>query len=408
MSLKWSKILVIFLSFGYLTCYNNKGKGSCKLKRKQFLEQIDSISLDNETFLCFGPMSKNSMRSLIETSENSKYPMTIIASRNQIESVKLGGGYVNGWSTESFMQEMESANSNLIFGRDHGGPFQSSRSKKFESEQEAFNDAIMSLKTDIDCGMSFLHLDPCKYSKVDVTLDGMVNSLCNMLGETYEYARSTDKDILFEIGEEGHSTVAGDAEELDYFLSKTLEFVQKNGIKKPTFCVAKLGSFVYENRNIGNFINEIRKDNLDKIVAIVSTIKKHGLRLKQHNADYLPNDILKQIPNLKIDAINIAPELGIIESTTIKNALMSEGQTDLISKLEDFVYEQNYWKKWTDSENIEKDLAFKLSAHYVFSNQQFLNLKSEAEKLIPDIDKQIQQVLKAYINNTIKCLNIWK
>ena len=54
------------------------------------------------TLLCAGPMSKNFVDSCIEYTRNKNFPFMLIASRRQIDAESLGGGYVNGWTTETF------------------------------------------------------------------------------------------------------------------------------------------------------------------------------------------------------------------------------------------------------------------------------------------------------------------
>ena len=54
------------------------------------------------TFLGLGPMSVEVINSLNFFSKKYKKKIMLISSRNQIESDKLGGGYVNNFSTEQF------------------------------------------------------------------------------------------------------------------------------------------------------------------------------------------------------------------------------------------------------------------------------------------------------------------
>ena len=54
------------------------------------------------TLLGIGPMSKNCIDVTIELANKYNVPIMLIASRRQIESNELGGGYVNNWTTEEF------------------------------------------------------------------------------------------------------------------------------------------------------------------------------------------------------------------------------------------------------------------------------------------------------------------
>ena len=59
------------------------------------------------TILGIGPMSKNCVDVIIELVNTYDIPLMLIASRRQIESAELGGGYVNNWSTEKFSEYIE-------------------------------------------------------------------------------------------------------------------------------------------------------------------------------------------------------------------------------------------------------------------------------------------------------------
>ena len=60
------------------------------------------------TMLGVGPMSKNCVDAAIEIVNKHKIPIFLIASRRQIESKNLGGGYCNNWNTESFSKYVPS------------------------------------------------------------------------------------------------------------------------------------------------------------------------------------------------------------------------------------------------------------------------------------------------------------
>ena len=60
------------------------------------------------TLLNIGPMSKNLVDVSIEISDKFNLPLTLIASRRQIDSKEFLGGYVNNWDTESFSNYVKS------------------------------------------------------------------------------------------------------------------------------------------------------------------------------------------------------------------------------------------------------------------------------------------------------------
>ena len=87
----------------------------------------------------------------------------IIASRRQIDSVEMGGGYVNNWDTKSYAKYVfkNDKSANIILARDHGGPWQNDKEVKMQlSLRDALESAKNSFKCDIDSGFQILHLDP--------------------------------------------------------------------------------------------------------------------------------------------------------------------------------------------------------------------------------------------------------
>ena len=374
------------------------------------INKFKSFKRNSETLLCLGPMSFNSFTAICNSSKNSKYPLTVIASRNQIESSDLGGGYVNNWSSESFSTYASDCKANIILARDHGGPYQSSLSySSFNDDNDSLNDALKSLKNDIDHGFEFIHLDPSKYTKSQITLDGMISSLIEMYGVCDEYSKSQGKNIYYEIGGEGHGSTVGSLEELEYFLQNTTSQIKKFNFKIPTFCVAMLGSLVKETRNIGDFTQNIENENIVDIKNIINKIHSFDLSVKQHNADYLGMNIFKKIPSLGLDAINIAPELGMIETSSLLNILKESKCFDLYNEFNQLAFESNKWKKWVvDSSNFAPEDYTKICGHYLFSSNEFKVLKNQIYKVIPSLDQLLSSELEVYINELLKCLNIYK
>ena len=335
-------------------------------------------------------------------------PLIIIASRNQIEMKEKGSGYVNNLSTQDFMVDLKDE-ANIIVGRDHGGPFQSQIDQaNCLSTEEAIASSIESFKTDIDCGVTFLHIDPSKYSIQSTNIDGMIEVLVHIYGELDEYAKIKEKNVFFEIGSEGHGPEVDDKEELHYFLDKVTERLKRDNLDYPLFCVAKLGSYVLEDQNIGTFNDRILKQDTKKIEEIVSLIHSYKLRLKQHNADYLSPEVLSQIPKLKIDSINIAPQLGLIESEMIIQQLKTNNLNEILGEFFSLVDQSNSWKKWTNSEEPNLELKARLGGHYVFSQQKFIRLKKRILEVVPDLDSIIQSSLSSYLLDTMKNLNYWR
>ena len=84
------------------------------------------IKKKNCTLLGIGPMSLNCVDAVCEIANEYLIPLMLIASRRQVDSKKMGGGYVNNWNTEEFSKyvKLKDKNDMVILSRDHGGPWQ--------------------------------------------------------------------------------------------------------------------------------------------------------------------------------------------------------------------------------------------------------------------------------------------
>lgn len=345
------------------------------------------IKHKKSTMLCIGPMSKNIIDSAIEVSNEIDIHLTLISSRRQIDSKEFGGGYVCNWDTFSYSNYIKKHDKKkkIILARDHGGPWQNTIeiSNKL-NKKKAIESAKLSFKNDIDAGFDIIHIDtsvtPFKNYKIHTILD--------MLFELYEYcveySRDNNKEILFEVGTEEQSASANTLELFEYSLNKIINFAEKNNYQKPTFAVAQTGTKVIEFENIGSFDNPIRvKKELppELQIPIISNIcNKTGIFLKEHNTDYLSDEALAWHPRLGINAANVAPEFGVLETKTIINVLKKNNLTVCMDKILKLSYDSKKWKKWlkidTKLTDTEKSI---LSCHYIFSSKTYLELINEAK-----------------------------
>ena len=92
---------------------------------------IEYTNAGNKTLLGVGPMSVNIVDVTIELANQHNANLMLIASRRQIDSESLGGGYVNNWTTEEFSSyvKKKDPSGNVILARDHGGPWQNELEK---------------------------------------------------------------------------------------------------------------------------------------------------------------------------------------------------------------------------------------------------------------------------------------
>jgi tagatose-1,6-bisphosphate aldolase non-catalytic subunit AgaZ/GatZ len=362
------------------------------------------------TLLAVGPMSRNCVDATIEIANEKKVPIMIIASRRQIDSKELGGGYVNNWNTKKFSSYVKKRDKNKLITlcRDHGGPWQNSIEieKKFNSIK-AMNSAKKSYMEDIDSGFKIIHIDTC------LSLNGTEKSkkkTLNRLFELYKfcsnYAKIKKKNIFFEIGTEEQSGTTNTQKELEETLHKIINFCKRNKLKKPTFVVIQSGTKVMEMRNIGTFEAPFRVENEIpaeiQIPKMIEICKKYKVLMKAHNTDYLSNEALNCYPRLGINAANIAPEFGVIESKKILEIMTSLKLRSLKNSFIKLSLNSNKWKKWIlkDSKANDYEKAI-ISGHYVFSDKKFSEIKENLAIALEKKGQNLDGILKKEIKKSI-------
>ena len=137
--------------------------------------------------------------------------------------------------------------------------------------------------------------------------------------------------------------------------------------------------------------------DVERCKNMVNVCHKHGLLSKEHNGDYLSNEAVSLRFNSGLDAINIAPEFGVLETNTILNHL-SEEQIDKFYKT---CYESNKWVKWVPDDfnpHENKRAIVSICGHYVFNTPTVKELKSQ----IPNIETTIKQNIKNKITSLLR------
>lgn len=157
---------------------------------------------------------------------------------------------------------------------------------------------------------------------------------------------------------------------------------------KPEFYVVQTGSLIKEINQVGNF----NKDFVEKIYQILKT---KGIKLKEHNADYLSKEEIKEREGI-VDAMNIAPQLGVVQTIITLNKCLIYG-IDFNVFLNE-VYEKGKWKKWMYNHLSEdKLLCCIIAGHYHFSSE---NYKKIIEKL-----NERENINETIINGIIDIIN---
>lgn len=285
-----------------------------------------------------GPMSKEIVDVILEHDENI---FAFIPSRRQVE---FNGGYVNSWTTETFSNYVKSVKSNFLICRDHAGGNQGA----------IYDTGYESLDYDATY-FDMIHVDPWKYTK---NIDEGINLTANYI----DFALSINKNLKFEIATE--EAIFPFNNLMLYNFVDSVKKILGNKFNNVTHLVIQSGTKLLGNNQIGDYSRE-------KLIKQVEVGKNFNLICKEHNGDYISPVVIKEKFDLGLDCINIAPEFGYIQTCAILENLSQE-KKDIFF---DICYDSGKWKNWVTSDYdpfSNKEDLIKISGHYIFSNQKFI------------------------------------
>src|SRR5207248_1640171 len=130
-----------------------------------------------------GVVSRQVVDAAVEVAAETDREVMLVASRRQVDDARLGGGYVEGWTTACFARYVRSHDPDrrVKLCRDHGGPWQHANELRL-SEQAALESALRSLRADVDAGFDLLHIDTsCEPADVADRLHALV-AVCDEYG----------------------------------------------------------------------------------------------------------------------------------------------------------------------------------------------------------------------------------
>lgn len=322
----------------------------------------------NETKFFIGPMSKNVVDSVVEFSNETNAKIGFIPSRRQVDYL---GGYVNNWDTRNFYEYVRKNSLSIPICRDHGG----------ENQGQVIDDGTKSFS--VDCQyFDIIHVDPFRTSQD-------IKQAAEKTKIVIENLSVLNSNILYEVGTE-EAIFKYQPKDLNFFLEYLKNNLSEKNFNQIKYAVVQSGTGLNlsTRTNTGTF-------NEDKLKKFIDVIKKYDLLTKEHNGDYLI-DIqgIKSRFDLGLDAINIAPEFGQIES----EYYLDECKKDktLFNKLYKICYNSGKWKKWiTDIDTIRKDQLIMTCCHYVLSDETFLKT---IKSYFPNADKTIKENIKLKLN----------
>ena len=319
-----------------------------------------------KTRIFLGPMSQNIVDTIMKYSEENKEYIGVIPSRRQIE---YNGGYVNNWTTKD-LYEYTKNSPYIILERDHGGIGQGA----------VMDDGIISMNEDTKY-FNIIHIDPWKYYQNYE--DGFQETLENLIR-----CYSMNPDLYFEVGTE-EAIRPFTAKELDLFLHDLQNNLPKEIYDRIIFVVIQSGTSLKNLENIGNYQDS-------KLLDMITVVKKYRKLTKEHNGDWMKKeDFVSRFEN-KLDGLNIAPELGTIETKVVLEHIKDEEDFEKFFKL---CVDSGKWKKWVSKDFVPEDNKRKLieiCGHYVFSKQEFNEIKNKIENIDEIIKERLYKQLKIW------------
>ena len=292
---------------------------------------------------CFvGPMSKNVVDACIEFSNKTGKSIGLIPSRRQVD---YNSGYVNGWTTDTFSEYVKGKSKNILLERDHGGPMQG------DEVDNGFNSILVD-----SCFLDMIHIDPFKkYNNIKDAANYTVNIINTLHSE----------NCTFEVGTEEAIFKMSPAESRK-FLQLVQQGVGSENFEKIKYFVVQFGTKLEGNRNTGEF-------DIDRAKEMIEVCSDFDKLSKEHNGDYLSKEDVQIRRDLGLNAINVAPEMGGIESRCIIEQIKNDDK--LYNEFVSCCKSTNRWQKWFPKGHEPKtDTLLESCGHYCFSTKEFNNI----------------------------------
>jgi hypothetical protein len=327
--------------------------------------------------LGFGPMSRESIKALAQWTIENDSPLMLIASRNQIEASDLGGGYV--MDTASLGQFAASLDApKLMLCRDHCGPYLAKHEKGLPLS-EALERTTRSLTADMEAGFKLIHIDAsaCPRDEREVAE--------TLIDHCATYARAKGITLEYEYGSEDNVGIAVSAEKFEQDLAFITHLIQ------PRYVVGQTGSLVRQARQAGTF-------DVAQAKMLVALADQYGTKLKEHNCDYLVREEIALRHEAKVGALNIAPELGVVQTQVTLELAKKYG---LYAEQDAFcthVITGNNWSKW-QARSMEEMIDS--AGHYHFNDSVYQDLIGKLAEMC-DIEDHIISAIKSIVDRYAK------
>lgn len=385
------------------------------------------------THLGVGPMSDQLLRAALELAQEKNFPLILIASRNQVDSDRFGGGYVCGFDQKRFIERTNRIAEEIgfkglcYFCRDHGGPWQRDAERSAcLPEEEAMEIGLQSYFDDAKAGFDLLHIDPTKdpHCSGVVPLETVLARTVTLI-EKIEAERKKQgwKELAYEVGTE--ETMGGLIEPgaFEWFIRELMQKLQEKNLPAPLFVVGQTGTLTRLTSNVGHY-------DTPTATKLSEITEKYGTGLKEHNGDYLVNKILLEHPVIGLAAMNVAPEFGLVETeallelSEIEDKFVPENKRSGIRTiLAEHAVKGERWRKWMMGEKrtasveeimkSEEDVTLitSMCGHYTLEDKEVkaavnkLYANTEALGLFPQ--KYVVKKIKDSIDRYIYCFGLY-
>lgn len=333
-------------------------------------EMMEEFNIEEYPILYVGAVSLNTVAAVCKSVEEDFTAVGLIPSRRQVD---YSGGYISELNTESFFHYVRFMSPHTILCRDHAGPFQGIKA----------DNGVKSLKVDASY-MDIIHIDPWR----------MATNFKEGVEATIGYIKTcfrTNEYPMFEVGTE-EAIFKYTPDQLREFLislKKNLTSLEYDSVFSA--CIQSgVGLDLYNSKNIGNFSERSFLDFID-------VCNEFDMVSKEHNGDFLTNEQIKWRFENGLNAINIAPEMGKIESKIYWDSIIEEEKFELLNSFFELVVNKANWKKWVSNDfsfdAINKEKFTTAFGHYVFNTPEFKNIKKQLK--IRDVE--VVNELKDYI-----------
>jgi len=316
-----------------------------------------------------GPMSIIVNDVLARYARDRQQPLMFIASRNQVDA---SSGYV--MTTKELAEQLESLRSEFIMlCRDHCGPYFLDVEKSL-SLRDAVEATKKTIAGDIENGFDLIHIDTSR-----------CDDAYHIADELFNFCLKLNPRVKFEFGTEENVGVAAGVKKYQEDVKFASQFPNME------FVVAQTGSLTMEDRQVGSF-------DVPMVKKLVNFAETAGVKLKEHNADYLTAEQIQLRKQAGVHACNIAPQLGVIQTKTI---LRLAEQFDIDSSpFKQAVLSSGKWAKWI----IDGDDTVKIAVagHYLFSQDVYKKLEDKLSwrcDVAREVEHEIINCLDLYYTN---------